>query len=183
MQKMQQMAEALGNAARAMQNGDSSKAADAMEQMADQLGDMADEMSELEDLESTMNELSQSKEQMRCQQCQGAGCQGCQGNGFGQPGQQPGFGLGRGSGQGDRPEAEDETNTYESQVRGEVKRGKAIIAGFADGPNRKGISREDVKNAVESAINEESDPAENQNLPRTEREHTQQYFNQLREGT
>jgi len=140
---------------------------------------MADELSELEDLQATLGDLAQSKEQMRCQQCQGAGCQGCQG-GFGQ-GQGFGDGLGRGAGEGYRPESEDETNTYESQVRGKVKRGKAIIAGFADGPNRKGVSREDIKAAVESAISEEADPAENQTLPRTEREHTQQYFEQLRQ--
>ena len=182
MQKMAQMAEAMNNAAKAMQNGDSSDAADALEQMADELGEMADEMSELEDLESAMDQLSQSKDQMRCQQCQGAGCQNCQGmGGFGN-GDGEGFGLGRGAGAGDRPESEDDTNTYESQVRGEVKKGRAIIAGFADGPNRKGVTREDVKAAIESAISEESDPAENQTLPRTEREHTQQYFNQLREG-
>ncbi len=181
MQKMAQMAEAMNDAAKAMNNGDSGEAADALEQMAEELGEMADEMSELEDLESAMDQLSQSKEQMRCQQCQGAGCQGCQGNGFGESGGE-GFGLGRGSGAGDRPESEGDTNTYETQVRGEVKKGKAIISGFADGPNRKGVTREDVKVAIESAISEESDPSENQTLPRTEREHTQQYFNQLREG-
>lgn len=93
-----------------------------------------------------------------------------------------GDGLGRGSGAGDRPESEVDTNTYETQVRGNVKKGKAIIAGFADGPNRKGISREDVKHAVQSILSEESDPSENQTLPRTEREHAQQYFDQLREG-
>jgi flagellar biosynthesis/type III secretory pathway protein FliH len=181
MQKMAQMAEAINAAAKAMENGESGEAADALEQMAEELGEMADEMSELEDLESAMDQLSQSKEQMRCKQCQGAGCQACQGNGFGS-GDGEGFGLGRGSGAGDRPESEDDTNTYETQVRGKVKKGKAIISGFADGPNRKGVTREDVKAAIESAISEESDPSENQTLPRTEREHTQQYFNQLREG-
>ena len=45
----------------------------------------------------------------------------------------------------------------------------------------KGITREDVKHAIESALTEESDPTENQNLPRIEREHAQQYFDQLRE--
>lgn len=182
MQKMAQMAEAMNNAAKAMKSGNSSEAADALEQMADELGEMSDEMSELEDLESAMDQLSQSKEQMRCKQCQGAGCQACQGmGGFGN-GDGQGFGMGAGSGKGDRPESEDDTNTYETQVRGEVKKGRAIIAGFADGPNRKGLTREDVKHAVESAISEESDPSENQTLPRTEREHTQQYFNQLRKG-
>ncbi|TWU40767.1 hypothetical protein [Novipirellula artificiosorum] len=180
MQKMQQMAEAMGQASQAMQNGDGSQAADALEQMADQLGEMQQEMSELEDLQSALDELSQSKNQMRCENCGGMGCQSCQGSGFGD---RPGNGLGRGTGEGDRPESETDTNTYDTQVRGNVKKGKAIIAGFADGPNRKGITQEDVKQSIEAALSKESDPSENQTLPRTEREHAQQYFDQLREGT
>lgn len=180
MQRMQQMAGALGQASQAMQQGDGAQAAQALEQMAQQLGDMQLEMSELEDLESALGDLSQSKNQMRCQQCDGGGCQQCQGmgSGFGM-----GNGLGRGQGQGDRPEAETDTNTYESQVRGQVKRGKAIIAGYADGPNRKGVSQEDIKAAIEASLSEESDPLENQSLPRAEREHAQQYFDRLRDGT
>lgn len=181
-QKMGQMAQAMQQAADAMKSGDSQQAADAMEQMADQLGEMSQEMSELEDLESAMDQLSQSKNQMRCEGCQGSGCKQCQGNGFGNS-QGDGSGLGKGAGQGDRPESEGDTNTYETQVRGKVKKGKAIIAGFADGPNRKGVTREDIKAAIESQMSEESDPTENQTLPRTEREHAQQYFDRLREGT
>ena len=95
-----------------------------------------------------------------------------------------GFGLGAGEGgKGDRPESETETNTYETQVRGKVRKGKAVITGFADGPNRKGITREDVKQAIQGSLSEKSDPSENQTLPRAEREHAQQYFDQLREGT
>ena len=186
MQKMGQMAEAMSQAAEAMKQGNGEQAADALEQMADQLGEMGDEMSELEDLESAMDQLSQSKNQMRCEKCGGGGCEQCQGSGmnpgFGQGQDGQGFGMGRGNGAGDRPEQEEDTNTYETQVRGDVKKGRAIIAGFADGPNRKGVSREDVKHAIESAISDESDPTENQTLPRTEREHAQQYFDQLREG-
>ena len=182
-QQMQQMADKLGQAAQAMQNGDSKQAANALDAMADQLGDMQQEMSELQDLEDAMNDLSQSKEQMRCSSCGGAGCQQCQGMGMGMgEGDKPGDGLGEGSGQGDRPEEEGDTNTYETQVRGQVKKGKAVISGFADGPNRKGISREDVKRAIESSFSEESDPLENQQLPRTEREHAMDYFNKLRAG-
>jgi hypothetical protein len=183
MQQMGQMAEAMNQAAQAMQQGDGAQAADALEKMADQLGEMQQEMSELEDLQSALDQLSQSKNQMRCENCGGAGCQQCQGNGqFGMGGFGEGDGLGNGSGFGDRPEQEEDTNTYETQVRGQVKRGKAIIAGFADGPNRKGVTREDIKSSVESALVEESDPTENQTLPRTEREHAQQYFDRLREG-
>ena len=183
MQQMQQMADQLGQAAQAMQNGDSQQAANSLESMADQLGDMQQEMSELKDLEDAMNDLSQSKEQMRCNKCGGAGCQQCQGMGMGQgQGDKPGDGLGEGAGQGDRPEEEGDTNTYETQVRGQVKKGKAVISGFADGPNRKGVSREDVKRAIEKTFTEESDPLENQQLPRTEREHAMDYFNKLRAG-
>jgi septal ring factor EnvC (AmiA/AmiB activator) len=185
MQQMQQMAEAMNQAAKAMQQGDGSQAADALEQMAEQLGEMQQEMSELEDLQSAMDQLSQSKNQMRCEKCGGGGCEQCQGmgmQGFGN-GMGEGDGFGRGSGFGDRPEQEEDTNTYETQVRGQVKKGSAIIAGFADGPNKKGVSREDLKQAIQGALSEESDPTENQTLPRTEREHAQQYFDQLREGT
>ncbi len=181
MQQMQQMSDAMKQAAEAMQQGDGQKAADALEQMSEQLQDMQQEMSELKDLEDAMNELSQSKNQMRCQGCGGAGCQECQGQGMGQ-GQGNGNGLGEGEGRGDRPESEEDTNTYETQVRGKVKQGKAIIAGYADGPNRKGISREDVQMAIEGALAEDSDPLENQTLPKPEQEHVQQYFDQLRDG-
>jgi chemotaxis protein histidine kinase CheA len=181
MQQMGQMAEAMNQAAQAMQQGNGAQAADALEKMADQLGEMQQAMSELEDLQSALDQLSQSKNQMRCEKCGGAGCQQCQG-GQGFFGQGQGNGLGAGRGYGDRPEQEEDTNTYETQVRGQVKKGRAIIAGFADGPNRKGISREDVKQAIDGALSEESDPTENQSLPRTEREHAQQYFDSLREG-
>lgn len=184
MQQMSKMAEAMNQAAKAMEQGKGDEAADAMQDMADQLGEMSDEMAELEDLEASLDQLSQSKNQMRCEKCGGGGCKSCQGNqqfGFGN-GQGEGDGMGQGNGAGDRPEEETDTNTYDTQVRGDVKKGKAIIAGFADGPNRKGISREDVKAAIESTLSEEADPTENQTLPRTEQEHTRQYFDRLRTG-
>ena len=181
MQGMQQMADKLGQAAQAMQNGDSQQAADSLQDMADQLGDMQQDMSELKDLEDAMNDLSQSKEQMRCKSCNGGGCQQCQGMGMGNGmGDKPGNGLGEGAGQGDRPEEEGDTNSYETQVRGEVKKGRAVITGFADGPNRKGVTRESLKAVIENSLSEESDPLENQQLPRTEREHAMDYFNKLR---
>ena len=57
-----------------------------------------------------------------------------------------------------------------------------MIAGFADGPNRKGVTREDVKQAIQGSLGDPSDPSENQTLPRAEREHAQQYFDRLRDG-
>lgn len=181
MQQMQQMADAMQAASDAMSNGDPQAASDAMQELSDQLQQMQDEMSELQDLESAMDSLSQCKDSMNCKQCDGDGCQGCQGDGWSDMFSK-GNGQGRGHGQGDRPEAEDETNGYETQVRGNVKRGKSVIAGIADGPNRKGVTREAIKSAIESGLQEESDPMEDQVLPRDEREQTRQYFDQLRQG-
>ncbi|WP_144059567.1 hypothetical protein [Rhodopirellula sallentina] len=181
MQQMQQMAKAMQDAAQAMQEGDSQAAADAMQEMSEQLGEMQSAMEELEDLQKAMDDLSQSKDQMNCNGCNGEGCQQCMGNGFGQN-QRPGFGMGEGAGKGDRPEEETDTNSYDTQVRGDVKRGRAVIAGFADGPNRKGVTREAIKSVIESSMSEEGDPLEDQVLPRDEREQTRQYFDRLREG-
>lgn len=191
MQQMKQMAEAMNQAAQAMKDGQTGEAADAMQDMADQLGEMQAEMEQMEDLQDTIDQLSQSKEQMRCGSCGGGGCGQCRGNGQGQKGQgkgegdsegEPGDGMGKGTGKGERPEEETETGTYDTQVRGQPKEGRGVIAGFADGPNRKGVSREEVKAAVIGAINEKSDPLENQTLPRVERDHTREYFDRLRQG-
>ncbi|QDS94974.1 hypothetical protein FF011L_37580 [Roseimaritima multifibrata] len=181
MDRMQKLAEGLGKASDAMQKGDSQSASEALEAMADELGEMQQELDELESLDDAMEQLSQSKDQMRCQQCQGNGCQQCQGMGMGKS-EKPGNGLGEGEGFGDRPESEDDTNTYETQVRGKPQKGRGIIAGVAGGENKKGVSREELQESVRSAISEESDAVENQSLPRTERAHAQQYLDLLREG-
>lgn len=190
MQRTGQMCESMSQAAQAMQQGDGSEAAEALESMSAQLGEMRQQMSELEDLESTLGDLSQSKNQMRCSSCQGDGCQQCQGRGQGEfdrlsqgGGQGDGIGTASGYGLADDPEDGLDSNAYDSQVRGKVQRGKAIVAGQADGPNRKGVTREDVKNAVQAALSDDSDALESQSLPRAEREHAQQYFDRLREGS
>jgi len=183
MQQMQQMAEAMNQAAQAMKDGKSGEAADALQEMADQLGEMQAEMDQLQDLNDTIEDFAQSKDQMRCSSCSGQGCSQCKGGGQGDSEDgEPGDGMGRGTGKGDRPEEETETGTYDTQVRGQPKAGRGVIAGFADGPNRKGVSREEIKDAVIGAINETSDPLENQTLPRVERDHTREYFDRLRQG-
>jgi chemotaxis protein histidine kinase CheA len=203
MQKMQQMAESMSDAAEAMAKGDAEQAAEAMEGMADQMGEMQEAMEQLQDIEETLDTLSEGKDQMLCKKCSGQGCESCKGNGQGkgegegegegdgQDGDKPGksggkgglkYGLGKGSGLSGPEEEDKDTQSYESQVRGDPKKGRGMNAGFADGPNRKGVTREEVKQAVLGAISEESDPLENQNLPRSERDHAREYFDKLRSG-
>ncbi|WP_164100771.1 coiled-coil domain-containing protein [Candidatus Laterigemmans baculatus] len=188
MQQLQQMAEGMQAAQQALENGNEQEASEALEQIADELGQMQAEMDELEDLQDAMDQLSQTKEQMACKQCSGAGCAECQGAGSqsklgqrsGRGGLKPGNQPGRGPANQDDSQAD--TNSYESQVRGEPKSGRAIIAGPAGGANRKGQTREDVQTAVVEALSEESDPLTNEPLPRDEREHAQQYFDRLRDA-
>ncbi len=197
MQSMQKMAESMQAAADAMAKGDAEQAAEALEGMSEQLGDMQDAMEQLQDIEETLDTLSQSKDQMRCRNCSGQGCKECQGGGQGEGegdgqgegklGKNPGkggskYGLGKGSGLSGPEEKDGSAQSYESQVRGEPKQGRGMNAGFADGPNRKGATREDVKQAVLGAISDESDPLENQSLPRAERQHAKEYFDRLRSG-
>ncbi len=181
MQQLKEMAEAMQAAQQAMEKGDSQGAADAMAEMADKLGEMQAQMDQMDELQDAMDQLNQAKDQMGCKQCNGQGCKDCQGQGQGD-GEGEGDGLGKGNGKGDRPEEATDTNSYDSQVRGQPKQGRAVMAGPAGGENKKGITRESVSDRVLEAISEESDPLENQALPRNEREHTQQYFDRLREG-
>lgn len=178
MQKMQQMADAMQKAAQAMESGQSAEAAEALDEIGEQLNEMQQEMSEMEELQEALDKFSESKSQMRCKSCGGGGCEGCRSQGDSKGGSN--WGTGRGSGTG--PETDTETETYDTQVRGDVKPGQAITAGTAAGPNRKGVSQEQIREAVENVLSNESDPLENQTLPRDEREHAEQYFNQLREG-
>lgn len=180
MQQMQNMAEAMQSAAEAMQQGDTESAAEAMQQISEELSDMQSAMSELEDLQSTLDDLAQSKNQMNCGNCNGQGCEQCMGRGFSND---PRPGDGRGPGPGENADDDVDTNTYDTRVQGDVKRGRAIIAGFADGPNRKGITREAIKNVIEASMSEEGDALDDQLLPRDQRDQTQQYFDSFRDGT
>ncbi|MCH1493647.1 MAG: hypothetical protein L7U72_00335 [Rubripirellula sp.] len=160
-----------------------------LQEIASQLEQMQKDASELEDLDRTLDQISRSKNAMRCNSCGGAGCSTCNGAaGNSQAGQLSssvgqGNGLGEGTGFGDRPEAETDTNTYQSKVRAQIGKGKVVISGPADGPNRKGVSREALKQAIEASLKEQGSPSSTQVLPRAEREHAMQYFDQLREGS
>ncbi len=200
MKQLQSMADALGQAAESLQNGQTADAAEALEAMANQLQQMQAAQEQLEDLQDTLDSLAQSKQQLRCESCSAQGCSHCQGGGAsgGESGGDSrgesrgnsnsgrgngGDQYGSGKGPGGQHEEQTDTSSYDSQVRGEPKTGRGVIAGVADGPNRKGVSRESIKEAVSGAVSDRSDPLENQTLPRVERDHTREYFDRLRQGT
>ena len=185
MDQLQQLAQQMAQAQQAMQNGDSKKAADAMAQLSKQLGQMQNQMEELKMLEATMDQLEMAKDAMVCKNCNGKGCEQCQGNMPGKNGNKdgkPGRGLGQGPGIGPRPEDRGATNTRETQVRQNPRRGAATFDGLVEGPNIKGNVGQSIKEEMATHGTEPADPLTNDRLPSSRREQAQQYFEMLRES-
>ena len=150
--------------------GEMKDAAEALEDMADQLEQMQQELEEMEDLE----DLEQIARQ--CQQ----GCNGdCEGEGQGEPGQQD-FAKGKGPGGGKRAKEEGEYGTFKSRVKGKLQRGQTVITGTADGNNISGRSVSEARELIRAEMSKDADPLENQQLPKSQREHARQYFESLR---
>lgn len=91
--------------------------------------------------------------------------------------------MGRGRGQGARPEAEDDTAAYDSKVKQKVdKKGTAVVVGDAAGPNFKGKVAEAIKQDFDDARRGSTDPLTQRRIPRQHRQHAREYFTRFREG-
>lgn len=142
-------------------------AGDSLEDLAKQLQQMQQEMEDLQDLEDLQDAIQDCKDGM----CPGA-----------KPGEKPGNGMGEGRGFGDRPQDVQKTGNYKSRVRGKLQKGQMVITGKADGENLTGRTTEEAREIVEAAMSSKADPLEDQVLPKSQRDHAQQYFQSLREG-
>ena len=183
MNQMAQMAQTMGECQQCMQQGDKEGAAKAMSEMMEQMQQMQQAMEEAELMEMAMDQLQMAKDAMGCQQCQGKGCQACQGGGSSDTfSDQSGSGMGAGEGYGPRPDEKNDTNFRDSRVRQKPGRGAAVIVGEADGPNRRGEVVEALKEQMESLESEDADPVVVEKLPKSHREHAEEFFNRLREG-
>jgi septal ring factor EnvC (AmiA/AmiB activator) len=184
--QMQQMAQKLAEAQQAMQKGDQQAAAQAMEQMAQQMEQMQKEMGEGEMLDMAMEQLEMAKTSMNCSECMGEGCKECQGNMSGRFGQKPGTGkgngMGAGRGQGPRPDEKNDVAFRDSQVKQNPGKGAAVITGEADGPNIRGDVRQAIQEEMTAQASEPADPLVVEQLPKTQRENAEDYFNRLRDG-
>ncbi|QDU76666.1 hypothetical protein Pan97_37210 [Bremerella volcania] len=182
MQRMQQMGNQLSKASEALQNGQQKQAADQLNQMANEMQDLQAQLDELEMLDEAMDQMEMARNQM-CKACQGGknGMMGQMGQ-MGRMGQQPGNGLGQGQGQGDRPEEENETGAYDSQVRADPKTGRGVIVDYVDGKNRAGQTLIEIKSAMESESSLSSDALTETRLSKDHQENAQEYFDMVREG-
>ena len=175
MQQLQDMAKQLGQCSQCMQDGDMQQAAQMLDQMQGDLSDLQQQLDEMELLDDAMDQLCQARDQMNCGQCGGQGCAACQGG-------QPGMGMGEGQGKGDRPEEETGVKFYDDKVKQKIGKGRATIAGEADGPNIKGQVFAEIAEQLEVAKSESTDPLTEQQMPRQHQEQTKDYFNMFRTG-
>ena len=169
MKKMQQMAQKMAQCSKCAGEGKGKEAAEKMEALAADLEEMAEALEELDMLDDAMEQLADAKDQMR----------DGMGQGMGMGGKIPGNGLGEGQGQGDRPEAETDKSFYDSKVKGKVRKAKAVVTGFASGKNIAGEAQEEVREALEAARTDASDPLTNVRLPKEHRDHAREYFDSL----
>jgi hypothetical protein len=181
MKQMGNLAKQLAQCQECMKNGDQQGAAQAMQQMMQQLDEMAQQGLEGEMLDMAMAQLELAKDAMGCKECQGMGCQACQGMGM-RMGDRPGRGMGEGIGFGPRPEERNKTGMRDSQVKQNTRRGAAVIAGEADGPNMRGNVREAIKQEMAAQGSEPADPQVIEQLPKSHRENAKDYFDRLRDG-
>jgi chemotaxis protein histidine kinase CheA len=181
--KMQEMASKLGQCSKCLKEGDGDGAKAQLDQIGKELKEMQKEMEEMKAIDDVMNEVAQAKNAI------GKDGDGDQMNGdqFNPDGdgdmRNGGNGLGPGDrGYGARPYQEVDTANYDSQVRGKPKKGEAVRAGDADGPNVAGATKEEVKQAILSSVSKDSDALLDDKLPRAERDHAREYFKRVRGG-
>jgi hypothetical protein len=202
MNMLDQFGMQVGQCQQGLRQGDSAQACDAMAQMTQQLGQMQQQASELEMLHDALDQLQQAKNAMGCSQCQGQGCSECQGGPGGQlaSGTQgastssggisdqshgaPGRGIGTGQGGGLLSGKESSGNVQfrDERVRPKLGSGPGVFAGLVDGPNVKGQAVEALKEEMTSLSAEPADPLTIESLPRTRRDHAEDYFHLLREN-
>jgi hypothetical protein len=187
MDRLQQLAQQMAQAQQGLQNGNGKKAADAMAQMAQQVAQMQKDMEQMKALDAMMNQMEMVKDAMACKNCNGKGCEECQGNMLGMNGGKnmngkPGRGMGEGTGIGNRPEERGATDTRETQVRQNSRRGAATFGGLVEGPNIKGDVAQNIKEEMAKRAAEPADPLTSDRLPSSRREQAEQYFQALREG-
>ncbi|HEY2883161.1 MAG TPA: hypothetical protein VGJ15_12025, partial [Pirellulales bacterium] len=175
MAQMKEMASKLGQASQNLKEGNMQQAQAALNQMSDQLGQLQQEGAQMQMLDASLAELSECKNGMcECMSSlDGDGKKG--GKGFADKGRARGA-------EGERPENANPTKMYDTKVKQEVGKGSSVVTGLVEGPNAKGQVAEEIKTQVESAKHDAADPLTGQRLPRSQRDHVQQYFDAFRKG-
>jgi septal ring factor EnvC (AmiA/AmiB activator) len=181
MERMEQMAKQLGESQKSLESGDPQAAAQQLSELASELSEMQAEMDELETLNEMMDQIAGAKEMMQ----DGDGESDMYSE-FGAMSDQysdmPGNGMGQGRGEGFRDEEENETGEYNAREKGKLRPGEAVRVGDAFGKNRAGKTQQEIMEQIISSMNEDPDPQTDQQLPKSQRKHVNEYFQLKRDG-
>ncbi|MFI5455079.1 MAG: hypothetical protein ACHRXM_06470 [Isosphaerales bacterium] len=183
LKQIQQLASKLGDAQKALQSGDAKKAAEAMGMTQQQMQEMAKQLEEMQSLDSAMADVQDAKNGMANDGSNQLGMDlNSLGLGMGQR-KGMGQGLGRGRGQGDRPLAPDETATYTSKVKQQLKKGKAVFQGLTTSTKTvKGDTVIDIQGEIDAAAGLGAEALSNQKIPKNLEKHIRSYYDQLNKG-
>ncbi len=163
------MADQMKEAKDALDKGDQAGAKKAMDKMKSQVKKMGADAKQLKELDELMEGANACKNCANGQQA---------GKGGKEPQWKPGSGEGPGG--GPRPEEENDTKHIESQVRTDMQKGETIYGGKAGGANRKGVSREETRQAILTAEAEDAEALDNMPLTKKQRDQSREYFESLR---
>jgi hypothetical protein len=184
LQQLSQVASKLGQAQEALKKGDTKQAAESLGMTQQQLAQMAKQLEEMQALDSTMADLQDAKNGLNDE---GMNQLGQMMDGMGNMlGMRKDVGNGRGGagrGQGERPEAPDETATYSTKVQQQVRKGKAVLQGFTQpGKSVKGESVIDIQGEMEAASASAAAALSNQKIPKNVEKHIRDYYDQINKG-
>lgn len=168
-----------GQSSEGNESGDSEQQ---MQEAQKALEDLAEQIEQME-IDDEMQQQLQDLEQ-DLQDCKD-GINGCP-----NPGDKPGgkeakkgdFQKGAGQGHGEREQQEGDTGEYKSKVKGAIQKGETVKTGDADGNNLPGSSAAEARELIKSEMSRQSDPLEDQQLPRSQRDQAKEYFEKLRGG-
>jgi hypothetical protein len=173
----QSIKDQLAKAQQAMEKGDKAEMQKALEELQGELGDLGDEQASLEEMEELAESLQDAKRGAACGECNGEGCGECNSK---KRGKDTKNGKSEGPGGGDREEKENDTKLFDSQVREQMRKGETVFGGKVGGPNRKGTTKEETRDAILSSKADDPEAIENLALPKAQRDQQRDYFNSLR---
>ncbi len=176
MEQLQQMANDMKAAQESLEKGDQAGAKKALEKMKAQMKKMDQNDKQLKDLKQLMDAAE------KCKNCANGQCEG---EGAGKSEEESWKwkkGMGEGRGSGPRDEKETDTRSIDSQVRTEMKEGETVYGGKSGGTNRKGVTREEVKEAILSAEIEDPEALDSLPLPKKQRDQAREYYDSIRAG-
>ncbi len=176
LENLQKLAEQLAKAGEQMSKGDMKKAAEQLGMSQKQMEELAKQMQEMQSLDSALADLQDAKDGMSGNEDSNQVGDSMSPMGRQKNQMRDGRG-GFGRGQGDRPEAPDDVASYDSKVKQQYSKGKAVFEGLGPPQSQvKGVSTITVKGEADAGEGNSASALTNQKVPKSVEKHVRGYF-------